>query len=210
MDGIAQEAGDGDSDQRTGDLGAVFGKDLADQNRNADGSVLHDAAHDLHHDLGQAVENVEHGAGDPADALILGDLHVGQAEAKNQGEEDDLQHRLVDQGGQHAGGDDVGNDVPDIGLGSLAGSFCGHLGDLGQFRVGLEDVAHQQADDDAEGRGDQIHHNDPDTHLADGGRGDRGRADYQRAHDHRDDDHFQEPCEDGAEYADPWGKCGDS
>ena len=168
--------------------------------------ILHDAGDDLHHDLGQAVEDVVHGGGDGADALILGHLHEGQAEAEDQGEEDDLEHGLVDQGLKDAGGDDVGDDVPDVGLGGLAGGVGSQLGDGGHLGMGAEDVAHQEADDDAESRGDQVDDDHADTDLAHVSGRDGGRADHQGADDHGDDDHLQQPGEDGAEHADPLGQ----
>ena len=113
---------------------------------HADGRVEHNEARDLDHDVGRAVKEVEHLL-----ALVADDA---EAEAEEQGEEDDLEHVALGEGLNGVDRDDVQEHVDEGGRGDFLGleAFRGN----GQPAAGLEDVGEYEADDHGDGRGYKV------------------------------------------------------
>ena len=147
---------------------------------HADGRVEHDETRDLDHDVGRAVEEVEHLL-----ALVADDA---EAEAEEQGEEDDLEHVALGEGLNGVDRDDVQEHVDERGRGDILGleAFRGN----GQPAAGLEDVGEHEADDHGDGRGNEVIGQRlacyaPElAYVADAGRTRDEGGQHERHHDH--------------------------
>ena len=202
MQGVADEAGDGDHGQRSGNLRTLLGKDICHEGHDSYGGVLHNPGDHAHHDFGNTVTELIEDLSGVLQPLILADLQIGETDTEDDREEDYRQDRLVDDRLGEAGGDDCQEDIRDLLRGGRLSCRIGD--DKGLHRgTGAEDGSHQEADGYRQGTGHQIEDDDPHTRFTQGGRGDRGCADDQGGEDDRHHDHLQQPDEQSAQWSNP-------
>ena len=179
--------------QRQQHFRAVDGDDRHHQGEDAERSKTHDHVDDLIGDFSQPVEEVINRFGFGADHR--------DADAKEDGKYDNLQHVAFFHRDKRIGGNDVDQHV--LQRRSQLGSGFGAGGD-GEAFAWLHQGAEHQADRYGEGGCRQVEHHDLDADasqffdIAD--RSDTGNDGSK--HD-RHDDHFDQVDEDGADGGDP-------
>ena len=179
MDGVSNVSDQDDLQQGQQNCGAVLSDDGADQSEDADGGQLDDHAHDLEGDLSKAVDDlVSHLA------LLTGQ---DDAEAQEQGDDDDLQHGGVHQGLESVGGEDVDDGGDEAG--SLGGGVAQLLSGQDEAGTDVQQVCKQQAEGDSKSGGAHVvdHGTQADgADLADVLQGDDALGDGQQHHGNND------------------------
>ena len=142
VDDVADVSGQQHQTQRAEDLGTLSGHDPSHQAENADGGDLQDEAHD---GLGDLVE----GGHEVAEGLALFTSHQNAA-AEEQGHDNDLEHGGVDHRIDEVAGEDVHDDLHDVGgLGLIGGILC----QLQNGEGTLEQAGDHKADHAGDGGG---------------------------------------------------------
>ena len=190
VDDVGDVSDQDDLQQGQQNSGAVLSDDGADQSEDADGGQLDDHAHDLEGDLSKAVDDlVSHLA------LLTGQ---DDAEAQEQGDDDDLQHGSLHQGLECVGGEDVDDGVDEAG--SLGSGVAQLISGQDEACADVQQVSEQQAEGDGQGGGAHVvdHGTQADgADLANILQGDDALGDGQQHHGN--DDHLDQVQVDGAE-----------
>ena len=198
MDDVADVGDADDQSQLADDLRAVDGNNGGHQAENADRGEADDHHHDLHNDFEAAVDQL-------ADlrALFAGGQN---ARAKEDGNDDNRQHVGIDHGLEEVVGEDVHDDLHDM------GRFLGLIfqrtevgGGQGRERA-LEQVDQHKADHDGDGGGTHVVDKSFQADRADAleiVQGDNAVCDRQQ--NHRNNQELQQVDIDRADGLDPCG-----
>ena len=176
--------------QRQQNIGAVARNDGRDKTENTEGGKADDAMHNLDAHFAHAVHEVGNGLG------LLARSH--NAEAEDKGNHDNLQHRGVSHRLDDVCGENVHDRVDE--RGGFLRFIRKLLGRQAIPAANVEDIRHNQADDNGECRRGEVVDN---RFAADGANaldvGQRNDASGHRENDQRNDDHLNKVQENRAE-----------
>ena len=176
--------------QRQQNIGAVARNNGRDKTENTEGGETDDAMHNLDAHFAHAVHEVGNGLG------LLARSH--NAEAEDKGNHDNLQHRGVSHRLDDVCGENVHDCVDE--RGGFLRFIRKLLGRQAIPAANVEDIRHNQADDNGECRRGEVV---DDRFAADGTNalniGQRNDASGHRENDQRNDDHLNKVQENRAE-----------